>query len=141
MIVLDTDAISNLMKPRPSPMLLAQLAKVPAHDQATTAITIGELAYGANRAGRHELYERAMNLLTDVRVLPFDQHAAECYGRIRVELESNGTRLDDPDLRIAATTLTHKAELVTGNIRHFERVRDLTVHDWLHVSRTRPPGS
>jgi predicted nucleic acid-binding protein len=141
MIVLDTDAISNLMKPRPSPTLLARLAKVPAHEQATTAITIGELAYGAIRAGRHELYERAMSLLADVRVLPFDRHVAECYGRIRVELEGKGTRLDDPDLRIAATTLTHHAELVTGNVRHFERVRDLTVHDWLHVSRTHAPKS
>ncbi len=140
MIVLDTDAISNLMKPRPSPLLLAQLAEVPTHEQATTAITIGELAYGANRAGRYELYERAISLLADVRVLPFDRHAAECYGRIRVELESNGSRLDDPDLRIAATALTHGAELVTGNVRHFERVRDLTVHDWLSVSRTRPPS-
>jgi tRNA(fMet)-specific endonuclease VapC len=136
MIVLDTDAISNLMKPRPSRTLLAQLAEVPVHEQATTAIAIGELAYGANRAGRAELYHRVIGLLADVRVLPFDQDAAECYGRIRVELERNGTRLADPDLRIAATTLTHKAELVTGNIRHFERVRDLTVHDWLRVSRT-----
>jgi predicted nucleic acid-binding protein len=137
MIVLDTDAISNLMRPRPSRMLLRRLAEVPADQQATTAITIGELAYGANRAGRGELYQRAMSLLAGVRILPFDRDAAECYGRIRVELESNGVRLADPDLRIAATTLTHKAELVTGNIRHFERVRDLTVHDWLHVSRTR----
>jgi predicted nucleic acid-binding protein len=139
MIVLDTDAISNLMKPRPSRMLLEQLAEVPVHEQATTAITIGELAYGANRAGRAELYQRAIGLLADVRVLSFDEGAAECYGRLRVELERSGTRLADPDLRIAATTLTHEAELVTGNARHFERVRDLIVHDWLHVSRTLAP--
>ena len=39
MIVLDTDVISDLMRPRPSRSLLARLAEVPAHEQSTTAIT------------------------------------------------------------------------------------------------------
>ncbi len=132
MIVLDTDIISNLMRPRPSPALVARLAEVPAHEQSTTAITLGELAYGAERVARAELYQRAMHLLGDARILAFDQLAAERYGQIRCELERKGTRLADPDLRIAATALVHEAALVTGNTRHFERVQGLTVEGWLH---------
>lgn len=131
MIVLDTDAISNLMRPRPSPHLMARLATVPSTEHCTTAITIGELAYGAFRAGRPDLYERAVTLLAGTRVLPFDGEAAVHYGRIRDDLERQGQRLDDPGLRIAATVLVRGATLITGNIRHFRRIANLLVENWL----------
>lgn len=133
MIVLDTDVISNLMRPRPAPTLVARLAEIPVHEQGTTAITLGELAYGAQRVARAELYQRAMRLLGDATVLPFDRAAAERYGHIRSELERDGMHLADPDLRIAATVLAHDAALITGNTRHFDRVPGLTVQDWLHA--------
>jgi predicted nucleic acid-binding protein len=130
-IVLDTDVISDLMRPRPSARLVERLAAIDVSEQATTAITIGELAYGARHAERPELYERAVRLLSGTRVLPFDRDAATSYGSIRHELERDGRRLPDPDLRIAATALVHRAVLITGNTRHFERVPGLSCEDWL----------
>jgi predicted nucleic acid-binding protein len=79
-IVLDTDVVSDLMRPRPSARLVERLAEIDASAQTTTAITIGELAYGARHADRPELYERALRLLSGTRVLPFDRDAAERYG-------------------------------------------------------------
>jgi tRNA(fMet)-specific endonuclease VapC len=131
MIVLDTDIVSGLMRPRPSPVLIERIGSVPAHEQSTTAITIGELSYGAQRVDRPDLYRRAIELLADTRVLPFDEHAAEHYGSLRAKLERDGMRLADPDLRIAATALAHEAALITGNSRHFDRVDGLVVHNWL----------
>lgn len=133
MIVLDTDVVSSLMRPRPSPTLVARLADTPISEQSTTTITVGELAYGANRAQRPELYTRAMRLLSGKRIIPFDRGAAEHYGRVRCNLEREGARLADPDLRIAAIALTHDATLVTGNVRHFERISGLDVADWLRA--------
>jgi tRNA(fMet)-specific endonuclease VapC len=130
LIVLDTDAVSDLMRPRPSPTLMARLGETPSSAQATTAVTVGELAYGAHRVDRPDLFERAMSLLSDVRVLAFDGDAAQRYGRIRSELERT-KRLDDPDLRIAATVLAHDATLITGNTRHFQRIPGLRCEDWL----------
>jgi tRNA(fMet)-specific endonuclease VapC len=130
-IVLDTDIVSDLMRPRPSPHLVERLAETATSEQATTAITVGELAYGARRVDRPDLYERAMRLLSGVPVLPFDRDAAERYGSIRSELERGGERLPDPDLRIAATTLVHHAVLITGNLRHFERIPGLNCQNWL----------
>lgn len=131
MIVLDTDVVSDLMRPKPSPALVARLAEVSASEQSTTAVTLGELAYGANRAKRPELYTRAMGLLKGTRVFPFDRDAAEHYGHIRCELERAGARLADPDLRIAAIVLAQSATLISGNVRHFGRVSGLTVQDWM----------
>ena len=57
--------------------------------------------------------------------------AATVYGRLRANLERDGTPMAEPDLRVAATCLRHDATLATGNLRHFERVPDLRVEDWL----------
>ncbi len=119
------------MRRRPSSKVLARLTEVPAVEQCTTAVTIGELAYGANRVGRPELYERATRLLGSTQILAFDRPAAERYGAIRGDLERKGTRLADPDLRIAATALAYGATLISGNVRHFARVPGLVVENWL----------
>jgi tRNA(fMet)-specific endonuclease VapC len=130
MIVLDTDVVSNLMSKQPSERVVMQLADVPIDEQFTTSITVGELAYGAHHVGRPDLYERAMQVLREVIVVPFDTGAAEHYGRIRADLERRGTRLADPDLRIAAIVVLHGATLVTRNHRHFQRVPELKLADW-----------
>jgi len=131
-IVLDTDIISELMRPRPSASLVEQLTDVPVSEQATTAITLGELAYGARKAGRPGLYRRASRLLRGVRTLDFDRPAAEQYGELRALLEGEGRRLADPDLRIAAIAVVHRGTLISGNRRHFDRVPGLSVEDWIH---------
>lgn len=131
MIILDTDAISELMRPRPSASLVNRLAEVPVDDQATTTITVGELAYGAHKADRPELLSKAMGLIGGVQILNFDRPAAALYGSLRARLERAGERLADPDLRIAAIATLHAATLITGNVRHFARVPELDVQDWI----------
>lgn len=132
MIILDTDVISQLMRPRPAASLLNRLRSTPVSEQATTAITIGELAYGARKAARPDLYTKARHLLAGVNIFDFDTPAAELYGPIRADLEAAGQRLADPDLRIAAIALAREALLITGNLRHFGRIPGLPVEDWLH---------
>ncbi len=53
------------------------------------------------------------------------------YGQLRAELESTGERVAEPDLRIAAIVLARDATLVTGNVRHFARIPELRVENWL----------
>lgn len=131
MIILDTDAVSDLMRPQPSPTLVKRLSETAPDDQATTSITVGELVYGAHKADRPELFERATALLAGVRVFDFDRAAAERYGQLRASLERSGQRLADPDLRIAAVALVRRAALISGNVRHFARIPDLVVQDWI----------
>lgn len=132
MYCLDTDVISAVVLAHPPLHLVRRLARTPESDQHTTAITIGELLYGAVRAARPELEERLRPTLeSSLRVLPFDRSAAEVYGSLRVELERRGERLDDPDLRIASIALSRDLTLVSGNVRHFERIPGLRVENWL----------
>jgi tRNA(fMet)-specific endonuclease VapC len=132
--LLDTDILSNLLKRSPSTMLIARLAAVPPEEQCTSSITVGELVYGASRRrdGDQTLRERIEQvLLANLTVLPFDAGAARRYGVLRATLEQQGTPLAEADLRIAAIALRENLTLVTGNVRHFQRVPELAVENWL----------
>jgi len=128
----DTDVLSHVLRRDPPLALIRRLAAVPPDQQFTTAITAGELIYGATKRSNPGLAERVRQVLsTAVAVLPFDLTAAEVYGSLRSELEGAGKRLDEPDLRIASIVLAHGLTLVSGNVRHFGRVPGLAVENWL----------
>jgi tRNA(fMet)-specific endonuclease VapC len=128
----DTDVLSATMRRDPHLPLVRRLAQLPPSEQFTTAITLGELLYGAERRGSERLRARVRELLADaLTVLPFDEAAAETYGSLRAHLEAEGRRLDEPDLRIASIALSRDLVLVTANVRHFDRVPGLSVENWL----------
>ena len=132
MFCFDTDVISAAMRPAPPMHLVRRLARTPIEEQCTTAITVGEILYGAARAGRPGLVELLRTLVTSAQpVIAFDEQAAEAYGPLRAELERLGRRLDGPDLRIASIALSRDLTLVTGNVSHFERVPGLRIENWL----------
>jgi tRNA(fMet)-specific endonuclease VapC len=128
----DTDVISATLWRDPPLRLIRRLAVVPAKEQHTTAINLGEMLSGVARVSRPDLADRVRAAVTEgMIVLPFDAEAAAVYGWLRVELERKGQPLDDADLRIAATVLAANLILVTGNTRHFDRVPGLRVENWL----------
>ena len=134
MYLLDTNLLSNLLKRAPSTTLIAKLVSVPSERRFTSSITLGELVYGAHRLGTRAgvLLEQIDRVLLPYRpVIPFDADAARHYGEVRAELERRGTPLDDADLRITAIALSRNLTLVTGNVRHFQRVPGLPVENWL----------
>ena len=131
--IFDTDIYTNVIKKIPSEALLHRLKKVPRRDQFTTTITIGEVYYGlmkvSNRTRLLRLFEDV--LLPRATILPFNFPAAKRYGEIRSFLEKQGTPLAHADLQIAAIALSMKMTLITGNLKHFQRVPELSVENWL----------
>lgn len=133
----DTDAISELLRPRPLPPYLNWLKTIPREDQFTSAVTVGELFKGAYRSSARErhLENIEKRVLPAVTPLPYDVSVARVFGKIRAHLEQSGNILPDVDLQIAATALYHDLELVTGNLRHFERIPGLRLNRILADSR------
>jgi len=131
--IFDTDIYTNVMKKIPSKKLIDRLKKVPRKDQFTTAITIGEVFYGIMKSSNMlrllKLFEAI--LLPRVTILPFDFLAGKKYGEIRSLLEKQGTPLEHADLQIASIALSRNMTLITGNIRHFKRVPNLKIENWL----------
>lgn len=62
--------------------------------------------------------------------LPFNDEAADVYGRLRAHLEMQGRPIGPNDLLIAAIALANNVTLVTHNSTEFQRVPDLVVEDW-----------
>ncbi len=133
----DTDAISELLKPRPAAGYVRWLAGVAREDQFTSAVVLGELYQGAfcSPAIARHLENIEKRVLPAVTVLSYDAAAARVYGQIRAHLESAGRPLADADLQIAATALVHDLELVTGNVKHFKRVPQLRISPALVEAR------
>lgn len=127
----DTDVLSWLVRSRPPVSLIRTLAATDWAQQATTAISAAELLLGIERDPSPSRDERVREIIAGMRVVPFDRRAATAYAELRASLERKGKPLDERDLQIAAICLARDLTLVTGNTRHFDRVPELRVENWL----------
>ncbi len=104
----------------------------PTDELAITAISVGELTHGAHKSAHPaKNLARLDVLLATITILPFDESAARRFGLLKASLEQAGQRLSELDLQIASIALAYKAPLVTHNQRHFDRITDLVIEDWL----------
>lgn len=133
----DTDAISELLRPRPQALYLNWVNHIPREEQFTSAVVVGELYKGAYRSQNKDKHLHNIDnlILPAITVLPYDVAIAKEFGRLRADLEMQGQILPDADIQIAATAIYHRLELVTGNIRHFERIKSLKINPTLSESR------
>ena len=96
-----------------------------------SAITIGEMAYGAMRSSRPaEEILRLQRLMADATVLPVDVRVSLEYGILKSQLAASGQLLEDNDLFIASTAISHGLILVTHD-KGFSRIPNLRIEDWL----------
>ena len=134
----DTDAISEVLRPRPLPVYIDWLGAVPREEQFTSVVVIGELYKGAYRskAQSHHLTNIERRILPAITALPYDIGTAKEFGKIRARLEEEGAILPDANLKIAATAIYHNLELVSGNLRHFSRITNLKINPILADARS-----
>jgi tRNA(fMet)-specific endonuclease VapC len=127
--LLDTNTASHIIKGNRS-ALDQHLAKVPISQIAISAVTEGELRFGAARlphaAHLHRLLEE---FFLRVAVLPWDSSAARHYGHLRAALERAGRLMGNLDMMIAAHALALELTVVTSD-QAFRRVKKLKVEDW-----------
>ncbi|MFN3219944.1 MAG: type II toxin-antitoxin system VapC family toxin [Acidimicrobiales bacterium] len=126
MLLLDTNVVSEVMRPQPSPSVVAWLAEqLPEHLHLST-ITIAEIHFGlallddADR--RADLVRRFERFVLDgfaSRIIVFDQAAAVAYGAIAAGRRRAGHPIAVPDAQIAAIARTQRLTLATRNTRDF----------------------
>jgi toxin FitB len=137
MIVLDTNVLSEVLRPEPEARVLAWLDEQPANSVFTTAITEGEILYGirllADGQRRRKLWDAATAIFDDDfvgRVLSFDGEAAGHYADIGASRRSAGRPISQFDATIAAITRSHGATLATRNAKDFEGCGIEVVNPW-----------
>lgn len=133
MYLFDTDIISNIFKKNPSKELIGRLKRVRREDQYISTITIGEIVYGAAKSERSGYHmDNLLNtLLPSVNIVSFDAKSAFIYGELRADLEKSGKVISHTDMQIAAIGMANDFILITGNIRHFKRIPNLRIENWI----------
>jgi tRNA(fMet)-specific endonuclease VapC len=130
LLMLDTSIASAIISQRVD--LGARLDQLDKADWCISAITRAELKFGVMRKpGATKLARLVDGFLGAALTEPFDERAADEYGRLRSELERQGIGIGVADELIAAHALSLGAIIVTDNVRHFERVPGLEVQNWL----------
>lgn len=128
--LLDTNTCIRYLNRRSASIIRQMDAESP-EDIVVCSVTRAELIFGAMKSNNTEKTRVAQReFLEPLATLPFDDAAAEQYGRIRARLETAGTPIGPNDMLIAAIALTHDLIVVTHNIREFNRVNGLKTEDW-----------
>lgn len=137
MIILDTNVVSEIMKPHRDRAVTAWFATQTGQRLRTTAITVAEIHSGLARIdapGRRAVLTAAFSTLTKgagrLRVLPFNHDAAETYGQLVGERHAAGLHISQLDHMIASIARTVDAAIATRNTADFAQCGVSLVNPW-----------
>lgn len=141
MIILDTNVVSEPLRPEPDPAVLAWLDAQSPATLFLTSITLAELLVGvaALPAGRRRnklglaLSEQVLPLF-EGRVLGFDTQAAHAYARVQVGAQAAGNPISFADAAIAAIAAAHGFAVATRNVRDFKGTGVEVVDPWVSIT-------
>lgn len=122
--LLDTDTLSAINKAYNRQLLATAERYLATYGLFTfSSVTVMEVVRGYYLAAKLERLREFMAGLTDHEVLPFNESTAELAGKIDADLLRTGQPIGRADPMIAATAIEHDLDLVTGNVKHFDRIR------------------
>ncbi len=128
--MLDTDTCSYVLRRRPL-FVKTQFEKVGSENLAISVVTLAELYYGAAPHPESARIRREIeDLAARLKVLAWDDRAADHYGDLPAGLEKAGTAIGAMNMMIAAHALSLGAVLVTNNLKHLKRVPGLRLENW-----------
>ena len=137
MIVLDTNVLSETLKPLPNAAVVAWMAAQPRSTLFTTTVVEAEILYGvavlADGARKTQLQAALKAIFTEDlsgQVIPFDRDYAEAYAAIAANRKNLGQPISQFDAMIAAATASRGATLATRNLRDFADCGIRLINPW-----------
>ncbi len=134
MIILDTNVVSELMKPAPDAAVGVWLAGLGGEAVTTTALTAAEIQFGLHRLPdgrrRADLQARFDAFAEALGVLPLDEAGAREAGRLRALREAAGLSAQPSDMMIAGIVAVAGASLATRNLKDFEALPIEVLNPW-----------
>ena len=128
--MLDTNICIYIAKHHP-PEVRARFERLKPGQLVMSAITFGELYYGASKSNqRAKALAQLEELIQDIPVEDLNPRAAQAYGEIRATLEMEGRLIGNNDLWIGAHAVALDLTLATNNEREFQRIAGLSVENW-----------
>lgn len=127
MILLDTNVISEIFRPRPDHKVISWIDAQPSSSLYLCTPVLAELRYGIERLPPSGRKQRLQEVIDQIeidlyrdRILVFDASAAAACGRIAADREQKGEPMQQMDALIAAIATVHGAAIATRNMRDFD---------------------
>ncbi len=137
MILLDTNVVSELMRPEPEAKVLQWIAAQALEQLYIASITVAEirrglvlLSSGDRRQSLEGAFDRFLEQGFGRRVLPFSQSTAAVYAPIYAKRVQAGLAIGEQDLLLAAIAVEHGARIVTRNVSDFEQTGVKLINPW-----------
>ncbi len=128
--MLDTNICIYAIKHKPE-KVFQKLQEVDPEDVCVSSVTYAELVHGVEKSVAVEKNRLALTLLlANIEILDFNVEAADCYGKIRADLEEKGTPIGPLDMMIAGHAQSLGYTVVTNNVKEFSRVNNLHIENW-----------
>lgn len=136
MIVLDTNVVSEAMKPAPNPHVRAWLNNQAAETLYLTSVTLAELLFGIRllpSGKRKDILVQALDRLMALfrnRVLPFDTDAAKFYAELAVAARGAGRAFPTADGYIAAIAASRRFMVASRDVAPYEAAKIVVINPW-----------
>jgi tRNA(fMet)-specific endonuclease VapC len=127
--LLDTNIISEPLKKSPSRLVMRKLTEE-GHLCVLAAPVWHELSFGVARSPHPDRFRFLLELRSALRILPYDQRAADWHADERARLERAGKAPSVVDGMIAAIAVSNGLVLVSRNLKHFRSFRGLSLERW-----------
>ena len=128
--MLDTNICIYVIKEKPESVIRKFLKNNP-EEMCISSITYAELLYGVEKSKAIQKNRIALSLfLSPIKILEFNDYAAQEYGQIRADLEQKGMPIGSMDMLIAGHVKAEDLILVTNNTKEFQRVAGLKLENW-----------
>lgn len=93
-------------------------------------ITLAELKFGVENSDRKDENKKALEIfLNGVNIIPI-YNALDIYASEKARLRKKGNTVDEFDLLIGATAIANHMVLVTNNVKHFKKIKNIVIEDW-----------
>ena len=132
MYLVDTNVVSELIRPRPNLPLVRRLLSTDPAVLFASEITRYELRFGAAIHLRSsEIWGKVERAILPLPIwLEIGEEVSLATADLQASLRKSGRTIEMPDAILAATALVHELVLVTRNVRHFQNVPGLVIENW-----------
>lgn len=146
MIILDTNVVSEAMKPEPDPAVRAWLNEQAAETLFLSSVTLAELLFGIAalpQGKRKDMLAQALDGLTGLfrdRILPFDADAARHYAKLAISARQKGRGFPTPDGYIAAIAASRSYSVASRDTAPYAAAEVSIINPWNAYPELGRPG-